>query len=139
MFAILLMVEKWIFSIKTFRIPNAIKHIYVIFFVMISFIIFNATDLNMAVNDIGGLFGAGVENMISAETSYYIKSYGMIFALGIFGSLPVAKNVIERLTNSKRFGGIIEYVKPVVVAILLLICTAYLVDGSFNPFLYFRF
>lgn len=139
MFAILLMVEKWIFSIKTFRLPNAIKHIYVIFFVMISFIIFNATDLNMAVNDIGGLFGAGGENMISAETSYYIKSYGMIFALGIFGSLPVAKNVIERLTNSKRFGGIIEYVKPVVVAILLLICTAYLVDGSFNPFLYFRF
>ena len=59
----------------------------------------------------------------------------MLFGLGIVGSTPLVKQTAAKLGKTKP-GAILE---PVVLALLLLVCTAYLVDGSFCPFLYFRF
>ena len=143
LFAILLMVEKFVFS-KNFEVKKNVmtelfKHIYVLFFVIISFVIFNAQNLSQAANDIGGMFGVGGQALISEETLYYLRSYGVVFILAVIGSLPVLKNAVTKLSESKVVGNFVEMAKPVVVAVLLLLSTAYLVDGSFNPFLYFRF
>lgn len=143
MFAVLLLVEKFFFVKKEDKKVNPVvtvlKHVYVLFFVIISFVLFNAETLGQAVADIKGMFGAGVSGFSSEETLYYLRSYLVVFVLGIFGSLPVAKKVVLKLSASEKAGKIVEIIKPAVVVLLLLLSTAYLVDGSFNPFLYFRF
>lgn len=143
MFAVLLLVEKFFFVKKEDKKNNpfvaVLKHVYVLFFVVISFVLFNAETLGQAVTDIKGMFGAGVSGFSSEETLYYLRSYLVVFVLGIVGSLPVAKNVVLKLSASDKTGKVMEIIKPAVVVLLLLLSTAYLVDGSFNPFLYFRF
>ena len=133
MFAALLLIEKFVPALQ--KLPNFFRHAYVLFLVMISFVLFNATDLTQAGTDILGLFGLTGAPLITKETLYYLGSYAVLFIMGIIGATPVVKNTGLRL-NQTKVGAIIE---PLVLIALLLICTGYLVDGSFSPFLYFRF
>ncbi len=130
-FAVLLVIEK-VFLLSHLKKFKVLSHAYVLFLVMISFIIFNAGSVGEALSYIGGLFGAGGIPFISAEALYYLKSFGLMFILGFIGSTPIPKIIANKLKTFK-------YLEPVFVVILLIIVTAYLVDGSFNPFLYFRF
>ncbi len=129
LFAVLLLIEKWVPGIQ--RLPDAVRHGYVLLLVAVSFVLFNATSLSQAAGDIGGMFGFGNVPLVTAETLYYLRSYGVVFVLAIVGSMPFVKQW------GLRFDG--RWIEPVVMAALLLLCTASLVDGSFNPFLYFRF
>jgi alginate O-acetyltransferase complex protein AlgI len=97
--------------------------------------LFNAADLRQAVSDFGGLLGIGGLPLLSEETVYYLRSYALVFAVSIVGATPIIKTVAARLEGTK-LGAILE---PLLLLALLVVCTAYLVDGSFNPFLYFRF
>ena len=130
-FAVLLIIEK-VFILKYLNKSKVLSHIYLLFFVIISFVIFNATSMNEAFSYIGSMFGAGGIPFSSAETLYYLRSYMVVFAVAIIGATPVPKLLANK-------AGFTKYVEPVVLLILLAVCTAYLVDGSFNPFLYFRF
>lgn len=130
-FAVLLVVEK-LFLLKQLEKSKIVSHIYVLLLVVISFVIFNATSLAQIGQDIGGMFGAGNIPLVSAETIYYLKSYGFVFVLGLIGSTPLPKQLVSKMK-------VTSYVEPVALLILLVVVTAYLVDGSFNPFLYFRF
>lgn len=136
-FAVLLVVEKYIAPIL--RKSKIISHIYVIFFIIISFIIFNAVDLSQAATDIGGLFGAGGIPAASPQTLYYAKSYAVMIVLGVIGSTPAVKLLVNKIKSNKTGEKIIYAARPFAVAALVLLVTAYLADGSFNPFLYFRF
>ncbi len=130
-FAILLVAEK-IFLLKYLEKSKVWSRFYILFLVMISFIIFNATDMKEAVSYIGGLFGGGDIPIVSAEALYYLRSYAVIFVVAIVGATPV----VSFLANKIKF---VSFAEPVLLVMGLLVCTAYLVDGSFNPFLYFRF
>lgn len=114
-------------------------HIYVLIIVMLSFVLFNAADISEAGTYIASMFGAGNMALISEETVYYFRSYAVIFALAMIGATPIPKNFVYRMQETKIGKIIIDVAEPVVLAVLLLVVTAYLVDGSFNPFLYFRF
>lgn len=139
MFGILLIIEK-IFLLKALdKIPKIFRHIYVLFVVMISFIIFNATDIRQAIYQIKGLFGVNGETIINSYTLYYLKSYLVIFIIAIIGSTPLLKNIIEKLKQQSKINKIINLFEPIAIMALLLVSTAYLVDNSYNPFLYFRF
>ena len=131
-FGILLMIEKWVPALQ--KLPGLLRHGYVLLAVILSFVLFNADSLSMAGQDLAGLFGIGV-GLVSPAAVYYLKSYAVLFIIGIVGATPVVKQAAERIGRTK-FGSILE---PAVLALLLLVCTAYLVDGSFSPFLYFRF
>lgn len=137
LFAALLVAEKIAAPIiKKLKILN---HVYVVFVILISFIIFNATDLGQAAGDIAGLFGAGGIPAVSAQSLYYLRSYAVLFVLGIIGSTPAVKTLVLRIKKNKTGEKIINAARPFAVIALLLLVTAYLADGSFNPFLYFRF
>ena len=137
MFALLLMAEKFILPLD--KLPGLMRRVYVLFLVMVSFILFNATDMTQAVSDLGGLFGAGGLPLVSDMTLYYLRSYGLLFVLGFIGATPLIRDSANRLSDHKKTGTVMAVLEPVAVALLLMLCTAYLVDGSFNPFLYFRF
>ena len=139
LFGILLIIEKLFLLEKLEKIPNIIKHIYVLFIVMISFILFNANSIGEAINQILGLFGANGESFINNYTIYYLKSYFIILVIAIIGSTPFLKNTINRLKENIKIRKIINICEPIVLISSLLIVTSYLVDSSFNPFLYFRF
>ena len=133
LFAGLLLAEKWIPALQ--RLPGVLRHGYVLLAVVLSFVLFNADSLAQAGQDFAGLFGFGSLSLTSAETLYYLKSYAVLFVLGILGSTPVVKNAARRIDGTKT-GVVLE---AAAMLALLIVCTAYLVDGSFSPFLYFRF
>ncbi len=133
-FAILLLAEK-LFLGKYIEKNRIAAHIYVSLFVLISFVIFDAKTLPDAAAYIGAMFGAGEYPLANTEFFYYLRSYALLFAVAIIGATPVAKYFIEKT----RFGKHLSVLEAPFLCILLILITAYLVDGSFNPFLYFRF
>ena len=139
MFGIMLIVEKLFLTKHLEKMPSILQRIYVLFTVMISFIIFNANSIGEAWNNIIGLFGANGESLINASTIYYLKSYLVVLVIAIIGSTPLLKNIIEKLKTKTNANKIINLLEPIAMASILIIVTAYLVDNSYNPFLYFRF
>lgn len=130
-FAVLLIIEKT-FLLKWLNGSKILGRVYVLVLVVISFVIFNASSLTEVFDYIGGMFGAGDYPLISAETVYYFKDYCFVLILALIGSTPAPKKLVEKIK-------IARWLEPFVLMALLVIATAYLVDGSFNPFLYFRF
>ena len=133
MFGLLLMLEKILPFLQ--KLPAALRHIYVLLAVCISFVLFNAESIAQAGNDLTAMFGFAGLPVITGETLYYLRSFVVLFALGILGATPIVKKTADRMLTT-RASSVLE---PLGLAILLLLCTGYLVDGSFSPFLYFRF
>lgn len=138
LFAALLIAEK-LWLLKPLKKCRLFSHIYVLFFVIISFVIFNAQDMAQAVSDIGGLFGAGTLPLISGETLYYMRSFDIVLGAAAIGATPLIKNLALKASSCPKTARIVTIAEPVLLMALLLVMTGYLVDGSFNPFLYFRF
>ena len=130
LFAAVLLIEKWLPALQ--KLPTFLRRIYVLLIVMLSFVLFNAENLPQAVSDMAGLFG-GLP-LATQESLYCLRSYAVVFAVSVVGATPLPKRLAQRIPE--KAAAVLE---PVVLILLLLTCTAYLVDGSFNPFLYFRF
>lgn len=137
-FAVLLIVEK-VFLLKYLDKSKVISRVYTLVAVGISFVIFNATDMKEAFSYIGGMFGAGDLPLVSTEFFYYLKSFAVTLVIGIIGATPIVKNTVEKIFENSKISKFIWVLEPVGLVALLAVMTAYLVDGSFNPFLYFRF
>lgn len=136
---VFLVIEKLWLSKYISKLPKVLRNIYVLFIIMISFIMFNAGSINEAFFNIKGLFGLNKEVFINNYTIYYLKSYLIVLIIAIFGATPLFKNIIEKLKKSKCLNKIINILEPIFLVILLFLVTAYLIDSSYNPFLYFRF
>ncbi len=137
LYGVLLIAEKYVPALQ--KLPGALGHIYVMLMVTIGFVLFNAADLTQALADIAGMFGLGGVPLVTEETLYYLGSYAVLFILGFIGSTPVARDTVNRLYSGEKSGKVLAVLEPVALIAILLLCSAYLVDGSFNPFLYFRF
>ena len=138
-FGTILLIEK-VFLLKVLdKTPKVINRIYVLFTVLISFILFSNEDLNIALQNIKGLFVSDV-GVVSNVSSYYLTSYLVVILIGIIGSTPLLKNLINKLSSkNEKIKKVINVLEPVVLTMLLIISVSYIIDGSFNPFLYFRF
>ena len=133
LFGILLMIEKWVPALQ--KLPDWLRHGYVLLIVCLSFVLFNAESLSQAVSDMGGMFGLMGDPLVNAESLYYLRSYAPLFVMGIVGATPVVRDTARKI-GEKPCGAVLEIG---MMAALLIACSAYLVDGSFSPFLYFRF
>ena len=133
LYAVLLLAEKWIPGLQ--KLPAVLRHGYVLLATVLGFVLFNAESVSQAGSDIAALFGFGGLPVVTAETLYYLRSYALLFVLGFVGATPVVKLAARKISETKA-GPVLELLTLVV---LLLVCTGYLVDGSFSPFLYFRF
>ena len=139
MFGIILIIEKLFLTKHLEKLPSILKRTYVLIIVMISFIIFNASTLKEASANIIGLFGLNGECFVNSYTLYYLKNYLVIIIAGIIGATPILKDLIQSLRKKGRLNKIINIIEPIYMVILILIVTSYLIDNSYNPFLYFRF
>ena len=138
-FGIMLIIEKFSFNKYLEKIPSFIRRIYVLFIVMISFIIFGSSNMNDAFNTIKGLFGFNKEVFINNYTIYYLKNYLFVLILAILLSTPLIKKLVLKLKKNCFIKKLFDILEIVSIPIILVIVTSYLIDNSYNPFLYFRF
>ena len=137
-FAVFLIIEK-LWLLKHLEKAPVLGRFYVLFTVMLSFIIFSAENMGQALSSLSSLFGAGGLPLLSAEFLYYLKSYAVLLLIAVVGATPLPRLLLLRLgirPGGEKLRNLLEV--PALLLILAL-STAYLVDGSFNPFLYFRF
>ena len=138
MFAVLLMIEKlWLLE----KLPKIapLNHIYVLLMVVISFVIFDASSVSGAFSVIGSMFGAGGLPLYNSDSLYYLSGYAVVLIIAAVGATPLPKLIVQKLAKSKAGELTLGIAEPVCLIVLLATATAFLVDGSFNPFLYFRF
>ena len=133
-FGVLLLLERFVLGGALKKLPAVISHMYVMFLVVLSFVIFNASSMAGAVRDLGGMFGAGNIPLVGEESFYCLKSYCIPILIGIIGSTPLPKILWQKLKNGPK-----AVLEPVGMAAVILVSTAFIISGSFNPFLYFRF
>ena len=134
-FGIVLLLEKFVWGKWLEKAPSALRWVYTMLLVILSFVLFNANGLSGALTDIRHLFG-GLP-LSSAEALYQLRNYAVLLIAAIIGATPLVKRGAQWLHD--RCPKLMIVVEPVILAALLLVVTGYLVDGSFNPFLYFRF
>lgn len=138
-FALLLALEKLFIKKLLDKTPDIFKHLYVFFFITVSFVIFNANSMGEAIGNIKGMFGLQGVPLITTEALYYARSYFIFFIIALIGATPIPAIVMKKISSIKAGEYLIHIGKPATVLMLLLVVTGYLIDGSFNPFLYFRF
>lgn len=138
-FAVLLLLEKWFLKRLLDQLPSVVGHFYVLMVVLLSFVIFNAPGIREGIEYIMGMFGLLEIPLLSAESIYYLRSYLLVFIIASIGATPVPAAMLKKIKSYEAGEKIMNAMEPVAHTILLLLATGYLIDGSFNPFLYFRF
>ena len=132
-FACLLMLEK-LFLLKWLeRAPRVLGHVYALFFIVLGWALFGLEDLGQCAAYVSAMFGGGA-GIWSAADGYQLSNYLMLLPALVIGSTPLAAQLFSRLSPRARGGAAL-----VLSALALAVCTAYLVDATYNPFLYFRF
>lgn len=139
LFGVILIIEKIFLNKFMEKLPSFIRRIYVLFIVMILFIIFSSDNMPVALTNIKGLFGMNGEAFVNDYTLHYLKSYLPVLIIALLGSTPFIKILIDKLRKNKYVNNIINILEPILIVVILVVVTSYLIDNSYNPFLYFRF
>lgn len=133
---VLLMIEKTFLLEKLKKAPAAVSHIYTMFFVVIGWLLFVFEDLSTGVVWLGNMFGVGVSGVASGSDVYNLLRNLIFFAILVVACTPLPKKLWKKFTDSSAA---VKTISAVGCTLMLLLCMAYLVDSTFNPFLYFRF
>ena len=131
-YGVLLMIEKR-FLLGFLDRHRVFSHVYLLAVSVILFTVFGADSLSGAAQQLAVMFGGGT--LWNGDAVYYLRSYAVILLVSAVGATPLLRDLARRVEHT-RAATVLE---PLVTAGLLLLSTAYLIDGSFNPFLYFRF
>ena len=137
-YAVLLIAEKF-FLLPALKKGSVLPHIYVLLAVTLGFVLFDASSVSDALHWLGALFGVGAAPGLGTEAVYMLRSYGVVLALAALGATPLPARLLKRAQEAKPLAPVMAVAAPLSTLALLALCTAFLVDGSFNPFLYFRF
>ena len=133
-FFALLMLEKFVLLEKLKKAPALVGHVYTLALVLVSWAIFAIEDFSHLMAYLKVMFGLGGVPVINGAFVYYLTSYLPVLVIAGVASTPVGVKVFGRLPEKgKQAAGVVLTLAG------LLVCTAYLVDGTYNPFLYFRF
>ncbi len=136
-YGILLMIEKLFLSKVLSKIPFSITRVYTFILVVLGWVLFEFTDISQAYAYYGAMFGTQGRAVADGTFVYLLSSYGVVFVI----SLILSTDWLHRLSKRiyRRRPSVAKTVAIVLQVIMLLLCTAYLVDATYNPFLYFRF
>ena len=138
-FAILLIIENLFLQNILNKLPALIQHIYAKFFIIISFVIFNNENIKDLWSSLYNMFNFRGLDLYNDFSTYYLKSYTVLLIVSVIGATPILKNIIQKVNKNVTGQKVISTINPILNIVLLVVVTAYLIDGSFNPFLYFRF
>ena len=131
-YAVFLMLEK-AFLLKPLQKAPALGTVYTLFVAVCGWVIFDLPDLGQALAYYGAMFGGGA-GLVCETDLFYLKNYAAVFLVSILACLPPGKALWHRLSEKTK-----SVLAPVLILAVLFLSTAYLVDATYNPFLYFRF
>ena len=122
------------------KMPSVLRVVYTFLLVMLGFVLFNADSLGEALNHLKGMFGLSSLPLVDHVSLYYGRSYAITLLIAVVASTPLIKTLSKRLSlRSMTARRTIDCAVIVGVIGTMTLVTAWLVNGSFNPFLYFRF
>lgn len=134
-FGVFIILER-VFLNKFFnKIPKVFSHIYLLVVVILGWVLFSKPDIRQAINYISIMLGFGHYNLFNGYTLFFIKQYFFEIIIAILMSVPLAKYFIK----NKKVHRIINYIKPIILILIFIITIIYLVNSTFNPFIYFNF
>ena len=136
-YGVILIIEKYLLSPVLDRLPDVVRHIYSIVLVVIGWVLFFSSSFGQAADYIRVMFGAGAHGFADRESMYLLTSNLILWLILIFGSTPLVHFRYEHMLRSKKWNTTI--INSVVYAALFIVCIAYLVTETYNPYLYFRF
>ena len=144
LYGVLIIIEKLVTTALTkagkqdifTKIPSIIKRIYAIVLVMLGWVLFDTSTIAQAFSYMGRMFRFG-SNFYDSYTIYILVNFGLLFIIAIIGSTDLPKKLAVKLADKVPAVG--NYGSVILMAILMLLSTAYLVNASYNPFLYFNF
>ncbi len=136
-FAVLLISEKYFLLKFIEKWPSFIRHVYTLVLVIISWVIFYFEDMGELWGYLKGMFGMQGVPFINDNAVYHGLSYLIIFAIAAFGSAPIFKKLIDKTEESNKKW--VFVLSSVLYLLMFIACVAYLVNATYNPFLYFRF
>lgn len=132
-FAVIIMLEKAFILKWLTKVPKFVAHVYTLLLVLISWVLFSIDKIGGAFSYLGAMFGA-TGTLVNSQSIYYLLQYLPMIILCVLASLPFAANLIKKMAPKPR-----NVLLFATCTIAMFVCTAYLVDASYNPFLYFRF
>lgn len=139
-YGVLLLIEKFVLGRFLKKLPSVLQHIYCMFFVMIGWNLFVFDDMGLGFGFMRALFGGYGQGLFNQETIYLLYNNAVLLVLLIFGSTQIPKKAAARLMNGLRNREVaVTVIKNVFYVVIFFLSVAWLVDASYNPFLYFRF
>lgn len=136
-YGIILCVEKYILKEKLEKLPAVFQHVYTMLLVMLGWVLFSAPSLGRAFSYTGTMLGIGGSGVVDATGLYFLSTS---FVIGIIAAIlctPLVYKRIPKITRARE--GYRQVAGAVIYIAIFLVSTAYLVNATYNPFLYFRF
>ena len=137
-FALLLLIEKKVLK-KRLEKHRVLSHVYTLFFVIISFVIFKNESIVELKKHLIGMFNFANYKLFDSTVLYYLKSYAILILVSVLASTPLLKNIAKNLSKRKVLKNFSIILEPALIIILLVISTSSLISSTYNPFFYFRF
>ena len=137
LYAVLLLFEKYVLHPK--RRLAVVMHIYTMLFVVLGFVLFDSASIADAFMSFKSLFGLAGIPAANTASLYYLKSNLVLLIIAALGATPLPKRIYEKIGETTGGSRVLAVLTPIATVASIAVCTAYLIDGSFNPFVYFRF
>lgn len=134
-YAVLLMIEKAFLGKLIDRLPALFQHVYTLLFVLIGWVIFSLEDLGVLGYWLKTMFGFGNAALVNDSALFYLKNYAFSLITGILAAFPWWKGWLARWEKNQW----VQILQGVLWIGLFVVCLAFLVSDTYNPFLYFRF
>ncbi|WP_346727106.1 MBOAT family O-acyltransferase [Fumia xinanensis] len=134
-FGVLLVLERFVYGKILNKLPSFVRQLYTFVLVVFSWVLFEMETLGDVGRYLQAMFGGA--GFADSRSIYLLRSYFLLFLLCIFASGSWGKKVYSQFSN--RWPARAQALLPVSVILLMAVCTAYLVNATYNSFLYFRF
>ncbi|WP_044974953.1 MBOAT family O-acyltransferase [Ruminococcus sp. HUN007] len=136
-YGFLIIIERAGFSKVLEKMPTILSTLYTFIVTVIGWAMFDLDTAGDFLHYLKAMFAA--KKLVDPLSVYQLTSFGIIFAVCIFASADWRKKIFDRISDNEKYGKVLAAVSPAVQLILLVFSTCYLVDATYNPFLYFRF
>lgn len=141
-FGLLLLLEKFFIGNHLQKLWRPLQHLYALLFIVLGWLLFRAESLSFAVEYLKVMLGLTGQPIINNQALYYIVEYRLEFIIAIIASMPIYPLLREKLQRAGQKGRLIlvnYYLRYFVLTALFVLCIMYLINSTFNPFIYFRF
>lgn len=133
----LLLLEKFFLREKLEKLPKPISHIYTLLVVLIGWVFFMSPNITTAFSTLGKMIGIGTTTFANNQAKFMLKSYFILFVLAILLSTKVYDRIQIFVYNQHKMKAV--YTTWTIYIILLIVCIAFIVGGTYHSFLYFAF